>query len=88
MCLETLLGEDVSVACAERQPLPKKTSSDMILFHRNIKVHQAEYLGLLMVSVSSSYSFNLSHTCTITMKAHVQRACYQAFILVFECAKP
>ena len=36
---ETLLGENMFVACMERLHLLKLTCYDMILYQRNIKVH-------------------------------------------------
>ena len=45
---ETLLDENMWVACMERLHLLKLTSLDMILYYRNIKVHQPRYSLLLM----------------------------------------
>ena len=42
---KTLLDENMFVACKERLHL---YSYDMILYHRNIKVHQSRYSLLLM----------------------------------------
>ena len=47
------LDENIFVACLERLHLSKLTSSDMVLYHRNIKVHQSRYLLLLMAYFSS-----------------------------------
>ena len=46
--VETLLDENMLVSCMERLHLYKLTSKDMILYHRNIKVHQSRYSLLLM----------------------------------------
>ena len=61
-------------------------SSDVCLFLRNIKVHQARYSMLLMASFFSLYSFILYPTCTVSLEKQIQRASYHAFISVSECA--
>ena len=48
--------------------------------------HQARYSMLLMASFFPLYSFSLSPACRVSLKTHVQRANYQAFISVSECA--
>ena len=45
---ETLLDENMWIACMERLHLSKLTNLDMILYHRNIKEHQSKYSLLLM----------------------------------------
>ena len=41
-------AENMWVACMDRLHLSKLTSYDMILYHRNIKVHQSRYLLLFV----------------------------------------
>ena len=55
----------------------------MIIFHSNVKVHQARYSLLLMASFSSLYRFSLSSSCRVSLETHAQRANYQVFNISF-----
>ena len=48
-------------------------SSDMIIFQRNVKIHQDRYSVLLMTYFSSLQSFSLSPLCRAPLETHIQR---------------